>query len=133
VSEGPMVLLSPNATQTLGLALHELCDNARKHGALSNDDGDVSLVWRIDESGAEPNFEMTWRERGGPPVNAMRISGFGAVVLERLTAAGLNASSTLSFEVDGVVWRLIAPLKEVVKTGSSDTRSPAPADQVASG
>jgi two-component sensor histidine kinase/PAS domain-containing protein len=132
VSEGPMVLLSPNATQTLGLALHELCDNAVKHGALSNDDGQVSLVWRIDESGAEPNFEMTWRERGGPPVKATRSSGFGAVVLERLTAAGLNASSTLSFEVGGVVWRLSAPLKEVVKTGSSDLRSPAPADQVAS-
>ena len=131
VSEGPMVLLSPNATQTLGLALHELRDNALKHGALSNGDGDVSLVWRIDESGAEPNFEMTWRERGGPPVSATRTSGFGAVVLERLTAAGLNASSTLSFEADGVTWRLIAPLKEVVKT--SDLRSTASANQIASG
>jgi PAS domain S-box-containing protein len=131
VSEGPMVLLGPNATQTLGLALHELRDNALKHGALSNDDGDVSLVWRIDESGAEPNFEMTWRERGGPPMSATRTSGFGAIVLERLTAAGLNASSTLSFEVDGVTWRLIAPLKEVVKT--SDLRSAASANQIASG
>jgi len=132
VSEGPMVLLSPNATQTLGLALHELCDNALKHGALSNDVGRVSLVWRIDESGSEPNFEMTWRESGGPPVKPARVSGFGAVVLERLTAAGLDASSTLSFEVEGVVWRLVAPLKEVVKAGSSDHRSPAPADEVAS-
>jgi PAS domain S-box-containing protein len=132
VSEGPMILLSPNATQTLGLALHELCDNALKHGALSNDDGVVSLVWRIDESGAEPNFEMTWRERGGPPVNATRIPGFGVVVLDRVTAAGLNASSTLSFDVDGVTWRLVAPLKEVVKTGSGDPQSPAPLGQVAS-
>jgi PAS domain S-box-containing protein len=133
VSEGPMILLSPNATQTLGLALHELCDNALKHGALSNDDGIVSLGWRIDESGAEPSFEMTWRERGGPAVNETRIAGFGAVVLERLTAAGLDGSSTLSFEVGGVVWRLITPLKEVVKAGSSDVRALAPTSQVASG
>ena len=132
VSEGPMVLLTPNATQTLGLALHELCDNALKHGALSNEEGRVSLVWRIYESGTEPSFEMTWRERGGPPVKTARVSGFGAVVLERLTAAGLDGSSTLSFDVDGVVWRLIAPLKEVVKTGSSDHQSAAPTDQVAS-
>jgi len=132
LGEGPMVLLSPNATQTLGLALHELCDNALKHGALSNDEGRVSLVWQIDESGTEPNFQMTWREHGGPPVKATRISGFGTVVLERLTAAGLNGSSTLSFDVDGVVWRLIASLKEVVKSGSSDHRSLAPADPVAS-
>ena len=74
-SEGPMVLLCPNATQTLGLALHELSNNALKHGALSNDYGDVSLVWRIDDSGAEPKFEITWRERGGPQVNARPVSG----------------------------------------------------------
>jgi PAS domain S-box-containing protein len=131
ITKGPIVLLSPNATQTLGLALHELCDNARRHGALSNDDGLVSFVWRIDELALEPNLEMTWRERGGPPVNATRIRGFGSVVLERLTPAGLNASSTLSFEVDGVEWRLVAPLKDVVKTGSGDPRSPTPAGQAA--
>jgi len=132
-SEGPSVLLSPNATQTLGLALHELCNNALKHGALSNDDGKVSLVWRIDESGAEPNFEMTWRERGGPPVNPRPISGFGSVVLERLTAAGLNASSTLSFGAEGLTWRLIAPLKEIGKIVTGESLSQALSDSVAAG
>jgi PAS domain S-box-containing protein len=120
-SEGPVVLLNPNATQTLGLALHELCDNAVTHGAFSNDVGTVSLVWRIDEGVAEPNFEMIWRERGGPPVNLAPISGFGNVVLERLTAAGLNASSTLSFDVESVTWRLIAPLNEIVKAGTGES------------
>jgi PAS domain S-box-containing protein len=132
-SEGPSVLLSPNATQTLGLALHELCNNALKHGALSNDVGKVSLVWRIDESGAEPNFEMTWRERGGPPVNPRPISGFGSVVLERLTAAGLNASSTLSFGAEGSTWRLIAPLKEIGKIETGESLSQALSGSVAAG
>ena len=54
-AEGPQVLLSPNATQTLGLALRELCDNALKHGAFSKAGGEVSLVWRIDDSEAEPS------------------------------------------------------------------------------
>ena len=66
---------------------------------------------------------MTWRERGGPLVNPRRISGFGSIVLERLTAAGLNASSTLSFDPEGVTWRLIAPLMEIVKAGTAETRS----------
>ena len=123
-SDGPLVLLSPSATQTLGVALRELCDNARKHGALSNDDGVVSLVWRIDAPGAEPNFEMTWRERSGPRINGRRIAGFGSIVLERLTPAGLNASSTLSFEADGVAWRLIAPLKHVVRSGGGNSAPP---------
>jgi PAS domain S-box-containing protein len=122
VSGGPQVLLNPNATQTLGLALRELCDNALKHGAFSEGDGEVSFIWRIDNSDAEPKLEMIWQERGGPPVDPAK-TGFGRVVIEHLTAAGLNASSILSFEPEGVTWRLIAPLKEIVKTGVSDPPS----------
>jgi PAS domain S-box-containing protein len=120
---GPEVLLSPNATQTLGLALRELCDNALKHGAFSRAGGEVSLIWRIDESGAKPALEMIWHERGGPRVNPAAQPGFGKVVIERLTAAGLNASSTLSLEPDGVIWRLIAPLEDIIKTGPGDSPS----------
>ena len=115
VSEGPAVLLNPNATQTLGLALREMLDNALKHGAFSNEEGEVSLVWRIDESGVEPMLDMTWRESGGPRVDQRPVLGFGKVVIERLSCAGLNASSILSFEAEGVTWRLIAPLKDIVK------------------
>jgi PAS domain S-box-containing protein len=115
-SEGPQVLLSPNATQTLGLALRELCENALKHGAFSKGGGEVSLVWRINESGAEPMLEMTWRERGGPRVEPRPITGFGTVVIERLTGAGLSGSSVLTFEAEGITWRLVAPLKDIVKT-----------------
>jgi PAS domain S-box-containing protein len=129
---GPQVLLSPNATQTLGLALRELCDNALKHGAFSKADGEVSLIWRIDDSGDEPKLEMTWQERGGPRVDPAATSGFGKVVIERLTAAGLNASSILSFEPDGVRWRVIALLKDIVKTGTSDPPSSEPSAEVAS-
>ncbi|HEY3622221.1 MAG TPA: HWE histidine kinase domain-containing protein [Roseiarcus sp.] len=132
VTGGPQVLLSPNATQTLGLALRELCDNALKHGAFSKAGGEVSLLWRITNSEAEPKLEMIWHERGGPRVNPAATSGFGKVVIERLTAAGLNASSILSFEPDGVVWRLIAPLKDIVKTGTSDPLSSERSAEVAS-
>jgi PAS domain S-box-containing protein len=134
VTEGPQVLLSPNATQTLGLALRELCDNALKHGAFSNGDGgEVSLLWRIDSGEGEPKLEMIWHERGGPRVNSAPTSGFGKVVIERLTAAGLNASSILSFEPDGVIWRLIAPLKDIAKTGAGDPPSSEVSGEAASG
>jgi PAS domain S-box-containing protein len=132
VTGGPQVLLSPNATQTLGLALRELCDNALKHGVFSKAGGEVSLLWRITNSEAEPKLEVIWHERGGPRVNPAATSGFGKVVIERLTAAGLNASSILSFEPDGVVWRLIAPLKDIVKTGTSDPLSSERSAEVAS-
>ena len=132
VSGGPQVLLNPNATQTIGLALGELCDNALKHGAFSKAGGEVSLLWRINESEAEPMLEMIWHERGQPLVKQATTFGFGKVVIERLTAAGLNASSVLSFEPDGVIWRLIAPLKEVVKAGATDPHDSEPSAEVAS-
>ena len=131
VSGGPQVLLNPNATQTLGLALRELCDNALKHGAFSKAGGEVSILWRIDTSEAEPTLEMTWHERGRPLVKPTTTLGFGKVIIERLTAAGLNASSILSFEPDGVIWRLIAPLKDVVKTGTADPHHSEPLAEVA--
>jgi hypothetical protein len=37
----------------------------------------------------------------------------------------------LSFEPDGVIWRLIAPLKDVVKTGTGDPRHSEPSVEVA--
>ena len=131
VSGGPKVLLNPNATQTLGLALRELCDNALKHGAFSKAGGEVSLLWRINNSEAEPTLEMIWHERGRPLVKPATAFGFGRVVIERLTAAGLNASSILSFEADGVIWRLIAPLKDVVKAGAADPQHSEPLAEVA--
>ena len=54
-----------------------------------------------------------------------RSQGFGAVVLERLTAAGLNATSTLSFDAEGLTWRLVAPLDEIVKTRTGESGSQA--------
>jgi PAS domain S-box-containing protein len=132
VSGGPEVLLNPNATQSLGLALRELCDNALKHGAFSKAGGEVSILWQIDTSEAEPTLELIWREHGHPFVKPATTFGFGTVVIERLTAAGLNASSILSFEADGVVWRLVAPLKDVVKTGTSDPHHSEPSAEVAS-
>ena len=120
VSGGPEVLLNPNATQTLGLALGELCDNALRHGAFSKSGGEVSLHWWINNSEAEPTLEMTWHERGQPIVKPTTTFGFGKAVIERLTAAGLNASSILSFETDGVIWRLAAPLKDIVKAEIGD-------------
>ena len=102
----------------LALLCNELCDNALKHGAFSKAGGEVSLLWRINNSEAEPMLEMIWQERGRPLVKPATTFGFGKVVIERLTAAGLNATSILSFEPDGVIWRLVAPLKDVVKAGA---------------
>ncbi|THD43519.1 MAG: PAS domain S-box protein [Bradyrhizobium sp.] len=111
---GPTVLLSPTSAQTLGLALRELFNNAVAYGAFSNDGGKVEVDWRIDEDIDEPSLDMTWRERGGPPVDPQSIRGFGSVLIEGMVAEGLHASANLEFDPAGAVWRLRAPVNEIV-------------------
>jgi PAS domain S-box-containing protein len=77
---GPEVRVSEKAAVSLGLALHELCTNAVKYGALSVESGQVSLTWRQ----AEGRIDLTWVEHGGPPVvQGPSHVGFGTRLLKR--------------------------------------------------
>ena len=102
---GPPVTLSAQATRYIGMALHELCTNATKHGALSIDNGYVDLTWSLDES----EFNISWKEVGGPPVVETESSGFGRKVLTQLVPTALQGAAQLSFHPDGIEWRLSSP------------------------
>jgi PAS domain S-box-containing protein len=117
---GPNVLLDSTATQALGMALHELSTNAAKYGALSNDGGHVAVNWRVDGSGAEPMLEMDWVERGGPLVVERPAHGFGRIVIEDMLSQRLNAVVRLSFDVEGLTWRVTVPLKNIVASDDFD-------------
>ena len=101
---GPRVVLGPNATNTIGMALHELATNAVKYGALSVIDGQIRVSWTV-EAG---ELLVEWRERGGPPVSPPTHRGFGRNVIER-TAERLGGTAALAFDPEGVSWRLRAP------------------------
>ncbi len=49
-ASGPQVLLEPQAALHLGLVLHELGANARKHGSLSQPAGRLAANWRINRN-----------------------------------------------------------------------------------
>jgi PAS domain S-box-containing protein len=103
---GPPVALSPKATLTLGLAIHELATNAAKYGALSAESGIVEVVWSIDPEGA---LSIRWQERGGPRVAPPARSGFGRLLLERAVASDLKAGVTLDFAPEGVCFSALIP------------------------
>ncbi len=113
-ADGPPLHVAPDAAQTLGLALHELATNASKYGALSVSGGSVSVQWNIEPGSGAPRFRMSWRERGGPSVETPERSGFGRMLIERLTAEKLDATVMLTFDREGVVWTLDAAARDVL-------------------
>jgi two-component sensor histidine kinase len=80
VLSGPRCELPRDACVPLSLALHELCTNAAKHGALSAPEGRVLLSWHCDPAGL---LTIDWREEGGPPVAEVRRTGMGTQLLRR--------------------------------------------------
>ncbi|MDQ0316363.1 sensor histidine kinase [Amorphus orientalis] len=111
IVQGPDVQLSPDAMQTLSLALHELATNAAKYGALSNETGTVHVEWDVDTSADV--LDLSWREEGGPPVSEPSRRGFGRIVIERNMARSLSADVELAFEPTGLRGRFRIPLTQI--------------------
>lgn len=76
--EGPPCNLPADSCVPLSLALHELCTNAVKHGALSVPSGRVDVTWTRP---AEGKTRFVWEESGGPEVRPPTRRGLGTVLL----------------------------------------------------
>lgn len=72
--------LPGSSAERLSLIIHELITNAIKYGALSNANGIVDVTI---ERGANEVL-VRWHERGGPPVEEPRNTGFGSSLVERV-------------------------------------------------
>jgi PAS domain S-box-containing protein len=106
--EGPNVRLKSRIALALGMVLHELANNAARHGALSSAVGSVALTWTV-----EPGLlRLDWREKGGPVVAAPYRRGFGTRLVERAIAHELGGRPVLEFLADGVHCTMEIPLPE---------------------
>ena len=96
IVEGPDIVLTADATQSLAMVLHELVTNAAKYGALSTPTGHVSVRWDRQLNGnASAGLAMEWRETDGPPVVAPIRSGYGTSVIEDLIPYELGGAVDL--------------------------------------
>jgi two-component sensor histidine kinase len=77
-TEGPEVVIEPNAAQAVAIILHELATNAAKYGSLSVPSGEIALKWLQDTDG---RLTLEWREMGGPAVRPPTSRGFGTRVI----------------------------------------------------
>jgi PAS domain S-box-containing protein len=117
---GPEVTLSAEAGQVVSMVLHELTTNAAKHGALSGNDGQVSVHWhRASNGNADAPIAIEWQETGGPAVQAPDTCGYGMEVIRDVVPYELGGRVDLTFPADGLFCRLEIPAEWL----SNGTRS----------
>ncbi|VVT31771.1 sensor histidine kinase [Rhizobium sp. EC-SD404] len=115
---GPTVMVDAQASQTLGMAIHELATNASKYGALSDEESRLEITWWRREG----TLSLTWREY----VKKLNVlpdpdrKGFGSVVLERMMGGTLDAEITRNLHDNGIEWHFAIPLERLRADGSED-------------
>lgn len=109
---GEDVLLTPNASLHIGLALHELVVNAVSHGDFLQRRLPIEVSCRKLDTPDGPVIEMLWTEpytaRATEDTKAAR---FGSTVLERVVPSSVNGEAKHSLENGQVRYQLRFPLE----------------------
>lgn len=114
--DGPEVVLTAEAAQAIGLAIHELATNAIKYGALSERGGKVKISWMFDGQADVTGYLLfKWIEQGGPPVLPPVRRGFGHVVIGEMVERSLNGKVAMEFAPEGMNWSVSIPVANLVR------------------
>jgi PAS domain S-box-containing protein len=109
---GPDIDLEPRTAERMSLAIHELTTNAVKHGALSNQEGRISVDWSRHDGGDGEHLVLRWRESGihiaSPEVER---EGFGMELLRRSLPYELEAETRIALNPTGLEFDLKMPLR----------------------
>ena len=106
---GPALRLSPELTQTVALALHELATNAAKYGALKGDGDRLAVSWNSEKPGS---LVLDWRETTAQPIAApAERRGFGSELLSKSIRSQLGGEIAFDWAPDGLKCHLELPLK----------------------
>ncbi len=108
---GPDIKLNSRATLSIAMAFHELCTNAVKYGALSNDQGKVDISWEVLD---DDELRLVWTESGGPGLTPPEQAGFGTTMVQKLLSNDLQGEVMLEYLPSGLRFQLSAPLSAVL-------------------
>lgn len=112
--EGPELQVNAGTALSLSMALHELCTNAAKYGALSRDEGSIRICWEVTARNDGDVFTLVWSEEDGPPVTPPSREGFGTLMIERVLSQQLGGSVTPDYRPEGLAVTIRAPGAKVV-------------------
>lgn len=112
---GENILLSPNASLHIGLALHELAVNAVSHGCFLRQHApiEVSCVRTTQPQPEGESIMVTWSEpfAGEEVVEDPAKPKFGGTVLERVVPAAVNGTASLEFGDGRLRYQLVFPVE----------------------
>ncbi len=108
--DGQDLWVTPPMVLSLSMALHELCTNALKYGALRVPGGQVRISWSAVSEPTGTRLLLRWEEQGGPPVSPPARKGFGSRLIQDGVARELNGVAQMVYEPTGVVCTIDVPL-----------------------
>ena len=120
---GPDFPVKAKAVLSLSMALHEMCTNAVKYGALKSNGGMIGIHWEIEKDKLPDGgiLRLTWTERGGPVVVAPEKFGFGLKMIERVLGYELDADVQAAYPASGIIFTLIVPLGRIRSSREDQT------------
>jgi PAS domain S-box-containing protein len=119
VTFGPPVSLPPITAQTLALSLHELATNAAKYGALSNDEGSLTVTWELRGG----RLALLWRESGVRLGEQSTSQGFGLKLISTSVEQQLGGKATFDWTERGLRCDIVVPLREAPTPPLQSSRS----------
>lgn len=108
--DGPELAIGAHAVTDMALLLQELATNAMKYGAFTQAAGTVAVCWHC----TEDMLELTWTERGGPPLAGKPArKGFGTVMTDGTATGRLGGRLERDWRSEGLVAHLSLPLRRL--------------------
>lgn len=103
-------LIGPDTALGLGLIIHELATNAVRHGALSDDRGEVEVAISDMQINGQKGFCIDWIETGGPCVEEPDQKGFGSILINRGLDKVIGSQIQMKYLTSGMHTIIKVPL-----------------------
>jgi two-component system CheB/CheR fusion protein len=107
--DGPEIRFHPTQAFALGLVFHELATNAVKYGALSSEDGRLTVRWRLENG----SLLFDWQETGGNGGSTPPRRGFGTELIERQISSVFRATPKIRYAPDGMRLNVAIALENI--------------------
>ncbi|MCW5721386.1 MAG: PAS domain S-box protein [Devosia sp.] len=120
IFSGDDTAIDDAAATPLALLFHELATNAAKYGSLSQADGTVELVGRVDGD----NYRLVWKECGGPRLaEPTHLSGFGSRLIGLSVEGQMRGEIERHWLPEGLSVELSIPLESLNRSSRLRARS----------